>query len=217
MKSFVSLGLVTSLVGAAVLAVPAYAQKAPADTAPIFAPKADEKSSSTPAAPRRRAISPEAAAALAAVTPKYSPPPATPASAPKADGEEVDMRDIDKPKNTIVRLPKVIVIEKKPAILSERAITTDKGLADIAVRRYISEMDRAMNRFPIPFIGASMEARALAMYAEDERLKNMSDLRENAVDAAKADPAAGAYILRETNQTYLRSSDFGWRSGMNSK
>ena len=123
------------------------------------------------------------------------------------------MRDVDKPKNQIIRLPKYIVQEQKPVVFSERAITTDKGLADIAVRRYISDMDRALNRFTIPLFGSSVEQRALAMYAEDERLKNMSDLRDSAVDAAKTDAAQGAYILRETRQTYLRTSDFGWNGG----
>ena len=40
-----------------------------------------------------------------------------------------------------------------------------------------------------------------------------ADAVHAAVDAAKSDPAAGAYILRETRQTYLRTSDFGWQGG----
>jgi hypothetical protein len=51
------------------------------------------------------------------------------------------------------------------------------------------------------------------MYAEDERLRNMSDLRDAATNAAKSDAAAGDYIRRESNKTFLRSSDFGWSSG----
>lgn len=201
------------LTAAAVLSaagLPAFAQQAPASTSsPIFAPK-DESRPANSAPKRTRAISPEVSAALRAAVPKYTPPPKP---EPKPENEQVDMRDIDKPKNQIIRLPKYIVQEQKPVVFSERAITTDKGLADIAVRRYISDVDRALNRFTLPLFGTSAEARALAMYAEDERLKNMSDLRDAAVDAARTDPAAGAYILRETRQTYMHTSDFGWNGG----
>jgi hypothetical protein len=51
------------------------------------------------------------------------------------------------------------------------------------------------------------------MYEEDERLRNMSDLREAGLNAARTDRTAGDFILRESRKTYLRSSDFGWSSG----
>jgi hypothetical protein len=182
----------------------------PAGTPPVLNPAA--ATAQSPAAPRRsRAISGEVAAALAAAAPKYTPPPPPPP--PKPEAEQVDLRDIDKPKNTIVRLPKYIVQEKKPPVFRERDIHTEKGLTDIAMRRYISDADRALNRWTLPLFGTSKEARALAMYAEDERLRNMSDLRDAATNAAKSDAAAGEYIRRESNKTFLRSSDFGWSSG----
>ena len=210
MARIVHLKLLTAALGLTACLPALRAQQAPAAPAsPVFAPKQEEKSNNTTR--RSRAISREVSAALAAAAPKYAPP--APKPEPKLETEPVDMRDIDKPKNQIIRLPKYIVQEQKPAVLSERAVHTEKGLADIAVRRYISELDRALNRFHIPFLTGSMEQRALAMYAEDERLKNMADLRDAAVDAAKTDPAQGAYILRETRQTYLRTSDFGWNGG----
>jgi hypothetical protein len=176
------------------------------------APESRPAKEAAPAAPKqRRAISPEIAHQLRAMTPNYTPP--APKPAPKPDEEQVDLRDIDKPRNGIVRLPKYIVQEPKTPVLSERAITTDKGLADIAVRRYISEVDRALNRFTLPLFGTSMEARALQMYAEAERLKNMSDLADNANTVSKSDPAAGEYVRREAQKTYMRTSDFGWSSG----
>lgn len=188
------------------------AQTAPAPS-PILAPGAGERPATRPQAPRRaRAISPEAAAALAAASPKYEPP--VPKPAPKPESEQIDLRDVDKPKNQIIRLPKYLVQEPKPAVLSERAVHTKKGLEDLAIRRYMSEADRALNRYTLPLFGTSMQARAMAMYEEDERLKNMSDLHDAAVGAAVSDRAAGEYILKETQQTFLRSSDFGW-SGAN--
>jgi hypothetical protein len=151
------------------------------------------------------------AAALAAAAPKYTPPPPKPP--PKPESELVDMREIDKPKNTIVRLPKYIVQEPKPPVFTERSIHTEKGLTDIAMRRYISDADRALNRWSLPLFGTSKEARAMAMYAEDERLRNMASLEETAIAASKSDAAAGTYIRKEAQKTFLRSSDFGWSSG----
>ena len=214
MARTVHLKLLTAALGAA-LAPAAAAQGVAAPTnspnSPILAPGAGQQETKSPAPKRPRAISPAVSAALSAVAPKYTPP--APKPAPRPESEQIDMREVDRPKNKIIRLPDYVVREKKPAVFSERAITTDKGLADIAVRRYISDMDRALNRFTLPLFGTSTEARALAMYAEDERLKNMADLHGAAVDAAKSDPAAGAYILRETRDTYMRTSDFGWNGG----
>jgi hypothetical protein len=208
------LATTTSLFCASLLALPAvpgFGQAAPAaPQSPILASPPAENTA--PATPRRtRAISGDAAAALAAATPKYTPPPPKPP--PKPEEELVDAREIDKPKNTIVRLPKYIVQEKKPPVFRERDIHTEKGLTDIAMRRYISDFDRALNRWTLPIFGVSKEARARAMYAEDERLRNMSDLQDAGVNASKTDAAAGTYILKESQKTFLRSSDFGWNGG----
>lgn len=185
---------------------------APASS-PILAPATNSAERAPPPdAPKRtRAISSDVAAALAAVTPKYTPPPPKPE--PKPESELVDMREVDKPKNTIVRLPKYIVQEPKPPVFRERDIHTQKGLTDIALGRYISEVDHVLNRFTLPWFGISREKRARAMYEEDERLKNMADLNDAAAGAARADPASGAYIFKESQQTFLRSADFGWSSG----
>ena len=186
---------------------PAAAATAPAALSPVLAPPAEKPA--RPSAPKRtRAISPEAAAALSAFSPKYEPLPPKPE--PKPEAEPADLREIDKPKNGIVRLPKYIVQEAKPPVFRERDIYTQKGLTDVAMHRYISDADRAMNLFTLPLVGTSTEKRAMAMYAEDERLRNMSDLRDAASAAAKFDPAAGDYIRKESQTTFLRSSDFGW-------
>jgi hypothetical protein len=180
-------------------------------TSPVLVPREGEKAP-PPAAPKRtRPVSPGVAAALAAAAPKYAPPP--PKVEPKPEEEQQDMREIDKPKNTIVRLPKYIVQEPKPVIFSERSIHTEKGLTDIAMRRYISDVDRALNRWTLPLFGASKEARALAMYAEDERLRNMAEMDATATAVSQADAAAGEYIRRESEKTFMRTSDFGWSSG----
>jgi hypothetical protein len=212
----IMLKLVTATFGVASL-LPVLTAQTPAAPAasPVFAPASNGKAESAApsrATPKRtRAISSDVAAALAAAAPKYTPPPPPPP--PKPEAELVDMREVDKPKNTIVRLPKYIVQEAKPPVFTERSIHTEKGLTDIAMRRYISDADRALNRWTLPLFGTSKESRAMAMYAEDERLRNMTNLEETAIAASKSDAAAGTYIRKEAQQTFLRSSDFGWSSG----
>jgi hypothetical protein len=125
----------------------------------------------------------------------------------------VDAREVDKPRNGIIRLPKYIVQEPKAAVLTERAVNTDKGIKEIAMRRYITDMDRALNGFTLPLFGSSMESRAMAMYAEDERLKNISDMKDAASTVGKSDAAQGSYILKESQKTFMRTGDFGWQGG----
>lgn len=186
----------------------------------ILAPKTGEpRRSESP--PRTRPISSAVAAQLAAAAPKYSPPPPKPERDP--EHEDIDMRDIDKPRNNIIRLPSYIVREPRPPVFNERAIHTKEGLTDVAVRRYISELDRALNRFAIPLFagwspggGSAMENRAMAMYAEQERLDNMASMSDAASTVSKSDAAQGTYILRESQKTYLRNNDPGWNRGVSS-
>lgn len=211
MFRFASRPLLAAALAAALICADVGAQNpAPAAKPAILAETSAEKSTPPPAPKRTRVISPEVAAALAAATPKFTPAPPKPEVKPTPEEEQPDLRDIDKPKNTIVRLPKYIVRESRPPVFTERAINTEKGLTDIAMRRYISDVDRALNLASVPFIGRLSEARALALYSEDERLKNMSDLRDAGVNTGKVDSAAGAYILKESQNTYMRTGDFGW-------
>jgi hypothetical protein len=176
---------------------------APAPAAPTASP--DTKP--------QRAVSSNVAASISAGMPKYSPAPKAPA--PTLDEDIPDLRDSDKPKNKIIRLPSHIVREKTSPVLRERDVNTKAGLAALAEQRYISDADRALNRWNIfgtrsTAGGNSTSARALAMYAEDERLKNMAELNDDAAIVSATDKAAGLYIKREAQQTFMRTSDFGW-------
>lgn len=162
-----------------------------------------------PARKRERAISSEVAASLAAAMPKYNPP--KPAPPPKPVEEQPDLRDIDKPKNTIIRLPDYVVREAKPPVFRERDINTKAGMANIAMKKYGTEASRALNRFTIPLFGQSQEDRALAQYAEDERLKTITELNDAADMVSARDKAQGAYIKRDLQNTTMRASDYGWQ------
>jgi hypothetical protein len=187
--------------------------------AAIAAPPALSPGDGTPApaasaAPKPRvthAMSPEVAAQLAAARPKFTP--VAPPPPPKPEEELPDMRDIDKPKNTIVRLPKYVVQEQRPPVFTEREIHTQQGLANLAMRRYMTETDRALNRFTLPLFGISSADRALAMYAEDERLKNMGDMADQTNMVMKSDAAAGKKVQDASRQTFMRWQDFGWQGG----
>lgn len=186
------------------------------------------KSAETPAPPAKspapapaeapktgRALSNEVSAAISAGMPKFNPKPAP--AAPKSEEELPDLRETDKPKNQIVRLPQVLVREPRNPVLRERDVNTKENLASIASQRYITDADRALNRWNIfgsrsTAGGDSTTGRAMLMYAEEERLKNMAELKDDAGLASASDKAAGAYIKREAQNTYMRSSDFGWKS-----
>lgn len=166
----------------------------------------EEKSEA--AAPRARAISPEVASLLAAGMPKYNPPKPV---EPKSEEELVDRREIDRPRNQIIRLPDIVVQEKKPPVFRERDIYTRKGLADLAKQRYFSEGAQALNRYKLPLFGQGAEAYALQMWTDEERLQNIADLQETAASIEAADPENASYIRRATADTYIRRSDFGYQ------
>ena len=164
-------------------------------------------------------VSPDVAAQLAASRPKFTtiaPPPP-----PKPEEETPDLRETDKPKNTIVRLPKYVVQEPRPPVFRERDIHTKEGLANLAMRRYLTETDRALNRFRLPLFSpmstnggsGSNEDRAMAMYYEDERLRNMAEIADNTNMVMKSDSAAGAKVKGAAQQTFMRWSDIGWQGG----
>lgn len=169
----------------------------------------DKKETATDTKPKKeRSVSAGVASALAASMPKYNPPPK-----PNPDDENVDLREIDKPRNGIIRLPKYTVQEKKPPVFRERDIYTRGGLEYLARDRYLSGTHRLLNRATLPiFFSTNPESLAMAMYAEDERLDNMADLKESARDISRVDPADGAYIKRVTDETYMRNSGFGYDS-----
>jgi len=195
------------------LTVAAFALVGRPETPATLSASPDQSSAATGTAPakpkRERLISDGLASSLAASLPKYNPPPK-----PNPEDEDIDLREVDKPKNGIIRLPKYTVREKKPPVFRERDIYSKGGLADVAKRRYLTTAYNALNRFylPIPFFSSSKspEEHALEMYAEDERLQNIADLNDTAQTIGRVDPSEGTYIKRAATETYMRSSGFGY-------
>ncbi len=156
----------------------------------------------------RRTVSKNVAAALAASMPKYDPPK------PKEEKpvDDRDLREVDKPRNKIIRLPEYVVRQEKPPVFRERDIYTNKGLAQLAKNRYLSETAKGLNRYTIPLFGMGAEAYALARYEEDERLENISDLNQSADTIEQVDPKNAKEIREATRDTYNRGFDYRYRN-----
>lgn len=190
---------------------PSAGAAAPAAANPIVAaPGREAPDTPSPATPfrRQRSISPEVAAQLKAATPKYTPPPPK-----REEAETVDMREVDKPRNGIIRLPPVIVRDKPPPVLNERTVSTQAGLEALARKRFINtEADRALNAYRLPLVAPlGGEPVEMTMYREDERLRNMNDLNATAEMVSESDRAAGAYVKRQIDDTFNRPGQFDWR------
>ena len=166
----------------------------------VLAAKAPE-----PAPPRAasdesgRAVSARVAADIGEGMPKYAPP--TPTPVVPADSPE--MRDIDKPKNQIPRLPKYVVRESRPLVFRNRDLYTTEGLVNLSFKNH-------------PGLGFGNilglnSAAALQMYQDDQRLDAMSDLADEAHAMARGgDKAESDYILKESQETYMRPIDETW-------
>jgi hypothetical protein len=143
-----------------------------------------------------RAVSPAIANMLAASMPSFNPP----TSAPEPTEE-----DTEGPRNQIIRLPEMIVEGERPPVFTEREIHTKKGLAELAMSRYLSEVDRGvLNRFRLPFIGMTNEGRALEQFREDERLRYMAMTQDQIEVLRQTNPEEAARMQQISRDTFIR-------------
>ena len=191
-----------------------------AEPAPT-APPATMTATTTPAAGATGVSAKAGATAITSSLPRYAPPPKPAPKKPAADVEGEDEAEpedrplaLDQPRNKIIRLPRYVVEGDRPPVFRERDLYTTQALSAIAMKRYLSRLDRSLlNRFTIPLFTLTNEERAMAMYEEDERLQNIADLKNAAANARKAgDKAESDYLVRETNATFLRSGGMDWNS-----
>jgi hypothetical protein len=147
---------------------------------------------------RKRPISDGLAAALADTMPKFNPP-----TAEQLEAEKNFFEDLPKPKNGIIRLPTVVVEGSRPPIFTERQVYTDKGLKRIAVKRYFSEASQALNKFHVPFLTKSNEEIAMQMWQEDERLRLIGGLDDQAEKAREFGDESGAREIKALSNDAL--------------
>jgi len=192
------------------LAVSGYAQTNPVPT-PTPPPAAENLQRQGQSTPKRRNVSPELAAALAAGV-KYEAPAAEKKKEEVLEEtEDTSESEPDKPRNTIIRLPKYIIEGERPPVFTEREINTQKGLADLAMKRYLSAAHLGLNRYHLPSFmgGMSSEELAMMMYRDDERTRNMADTNEKVYLYRQTGDNDAADSLKETGySTFIRKSEF---------
>ena len=132
----------------------------------------------------------------------YQPPPPP---KPQAD-DEVDLRDIDKPQNEIIRLPRMTVTAKKPEVFTDRTLYTQDQLKNLAISRYLGALDKKLlNKWTFADIGLAIGAtnadRAMQMYLEDERLRNM-DAAQQQIATAQATGTTSAAQQNQMKSDY---------------
>jgi len=131
------------------------------------------------------------AAALTADMPKYDPIATQAVSpdlvAPAAAVGDAPKNQIVRLPNDVLRMPNYVVRERKTPEFSERELHTAKGLQELAMKRYITEFDYALNRYQIPLFsgystasdrGGSPQKRAMALFEEDELKHALAEIRE---------------------------------------
>ena len=132
----------------------------------------------------------------------YQPPPPP---KPQTD-DEVDLRDIDKPQNEIIRLPRMTVTAKKPAVFTDRTLYTQDQLKNLAISRYLGALDKKLlNKWTFADIGLSIGTtnadRAMQMYLDDERLRNM-DAAQQQIATAQATGTTSAAQQKQMQSDY---------------
>ncbi len=145
-----------------------------------------------------RSVSSKVAAALSLGAPKYSPPTPTPTQ----PAEPLDMRDYDKPKNEIHRLPKFVVREARPPIFRNQDLLTRDGMLDLTMKGhaglYFGNIF-GLNANPKP------GSPAYQMMVDDQRKENMDDLYDEAHAMSQGgDSAQARYLLQQSDSTYMR-------------
>ena len=148
----------------------------------------------TAASVRPRETSADTTAKINSTLPKFTPPSTTDA---KKSEEQPDLREIDKPRNGIIRLPKYIVQEPKIPAFKERELLTLQGKLNLAYKRH-----PGLRFGSLPFL--SNNGIALFMLAEEEQLERKAEREELYGLYKYSDPKAGAAVKRETNPTFIR-------------
>lgn len=139
---------------------------AAAETPPALAaePKPDARPSTTTDAPNH-SLSADTSARVVAGLPKFTP------AKPTAVGEESpDLRETDKPRNGIIRLPRYQVREKKAPDFKNREMLTPEGKIELAFKRRPG--------LKIGNIFGLNRGIAMAMLAEDEAYERRLEMEE---------------------------------------
>jgi len=88
---------------------------------------------------------------------------------------------------------------------AEKEWRTPKGRDVLLMNQYLSSFDRnVLNRFTLPLIGVSNEARARMMYEEDKRLQDLGWINAQIAQLKSVDPAAAKDLEQIRDTTFTR-------------
>jgi hypothetical protein len=184
--------------------VPASPPEEPTSTpAALAAHPAETPDDAAAALPLRRPVSAQTASHLADGVPQFTAPKPP---EPKPDDGDSDSAETEKPKNGIIRLPDFVVSERPPPVFTKKDLLTDKALT-----QYIYKEHPGLNLWGLmPF--ASLNAPVAKQISEEEdRLSNISDLRDAAITIGRGgDASQDEYIKRQTQETFRHDV---WGSG----
>ena len=148
---------------------------------------------------RQRAISGEASAALSA---GYSYQPQKPVEV--SEDEEIDQRDVDKPRNQIIRLPKYMVEAQRPPVFRERDFYSNSAeLRQLMLNKYFGQ--GLLNQKQLGKTGAMYAAQS---FWDDQRLKGMMEMNQQAsIYRVAGDDDRAKEAAEDAQSTYLRVND----------
>jgi len=138
---------------------------------------------------------------------KYNPPPA-----PKPEEEQVDMREVDKPRNQIIRLPKYVVEAQRPPVFNDRNLYSKEMLRRLAYQRYTSAFSRNfLNRYHV--LGNGDVAYAMMQYEADERKQNMAEMEDKvSMYRTSGDDSEASKQKNDNQNTFMRRTEYGTTS-----
>jgi len=151
---------------------------------------------------KERTISSDLSKSLSAGI-KYNPPPP-----PKPVDEDVDLRDVDKPRNQIIRLPKYVVEGKRPPVFNDRNLYSPEMLRRLAYKRYASAFSRnVLNRYHI--FGNLDEAYAMMQYEAAERQNNIAEMEDKvSMYRVSGDNAEADTLKNDTQRSFMRRTEY---------
>lgn len=182
------------------------AQSAATTVPAAFSPLAPALTAAPPAQPApARALSPATAARLATNAPKYVAPDS---STERAHPNAPDLRETDRPRNTIIRLPDYVVRQSKPAtIITEDQVVTLEGKLE---RTYARHRGLRAGSFWI----FKNDVAAREILEDDERVARRSAMNDLlGLLQVGSDPAVERSVRAQIKDTFIRPADWVSQGG----
>ena len=103
--------------------------------------------------------------------------------------------------------PVTVFADQLPRI-DQKEWLTPRAWDGVLVKEYLSDFDRSfLNRYTLPIIGVSQEARARMMYEEDKRLQDLKSMNDQIDQLQKTDPAAAKELQQIRDQIFTRTGE----------